>query len=416
MNMMTKTNRIKLKARRNEGTLAQWDALTQLNRGEFVYVADADGNWNGTQWMNRLQKMVYQMQQTDEQYPLLKTWHSNYYWDSEGCANEGVDLNLRPYLRAECKRDMPPLWILHELVNRLKVLKELSWDIKDKGMVVFTSALNKPNKNKDIRIFDIPLELKAVIKEKGVIHSVGKLPNGEEIKHKKNYFTYREANYRLPNHNDRMLITADTMRAFDAWYAENIDFITRCLKKSQVEQTRKIVKNKAELLSDRVRRHHKAATEYYNDHHELHDKVAEHRKKIEKGASVAQALINFYDVEHSLVDLVRDWRNDRYRKTNLIEDYSIANKIREYSYQLEQACPSIKFEQRRQKILQLSKEMLGMQSYIIENAPIGGEDLIAEQFNTFNETQNTNVKTVEQYMAFCPNPVVSNIYVREEEE
>tara|TARA_R100001509_G_scaffold114507_1_gene69584 strand:+ start:89 stop:1333 length:1245 start_codon:yes stop_codon:yes gene_type:complete len=414
--MMTKTERTKLKARRNEGTLAQWDALTQLNRGEFVYVADADGNWNGTQRMNRLQKMVYQMRQADEQYPLLKTWHSNYYWDSEGCVNEGVNSNSRPHLRTEFKREMPYLGYLHTLVNRLKVLKELSWDIKDKGMVVFTSALNNPNKNKDIRIFDIPLEMQAAINEKCVSHSIGKLPNGEEVKYKRSYFGYSQTNYRLPNHNDKMLITADTMKAFDAWYAENIGFITRCLKKSQAEQTRKIVKSKAELMRDRIRRHHEATTEYYNDHHELHDKVAEHRKKIEKGVSVAQALINFYDVEHSLVDLVRDWRNDRYRKTNLIEDYSIANKIREYSYKLEQACPSIKFEQRRQEILQLSKEMLGMQSYIIEHAPIGGEALIAEQFNTFNETRNTNIKTVEQYIQFCPSPVISNIYVREEEE
>jgi len=413
--MMTKTERTKLKARRNEGTLAQWDALTQLNRGEFVYVADADGNWNGTQWMNRLQKMVYQMRQADEQYPLLNTWHSNYYWDSEGCVNDG-HTGSRPHLRTEYKREMPYLGYLNRLVNRLKVLKELSWDIKDKGMVVFTSALNNPNKNKDIRIFDIPLDMQVVIKEKGVSHSVGKLPNGEEVKRKRNYFAYSQTNYRLPNHNDKMLITADTMKAFDAWYAENIGFVTRCFKKSQAEQTRKIVKNKAELMLDRIRRHHEAATEYYNDHHELHNKVAEHRKKIEKGASVAQAMINFYDVEHSLDDLVTDWRNNCYRRTNLIEDYSIANKIREYSYELEQACPSVKFEKRRQEILKLSKEMLGMQSYIIEHAPIGGEALIAEQFNTFNETQNTNVKTVEQYIQFCPNPVISNIYVREEEE
>lgn len=413
--MMTKTNRIKLKARRNEGTLAQWDALTQLNRGEFVYVADADGNWNGTQWMNRLQKMVYQMQQADEQYPLLKTWHSNYYWDSEGCVNDG-HIGSTPHLRTEFKKEMPYTGYLHTLVNRLKALKELSWDIKDKGMVVFTSALNKPNKNKDIRIFDIPLEMQAVIKEKGVSHSVGKLPNGEEVKRKRNYFTYSQTNYRLPNHNDKMLITADTMRAFDAWYDENIGFITRCLKKSQAEQTRKIVKNKAELMRYRIRRHHEAATEYYNDHHGLHDKVAKHQKKIEKGASVAQALINFYGVEHSLDDLIADWRNNRFRQTNLIENYSIANKIREYSYELEQTCPSVKFEKRRQEILKLSRDMLAMQTYITIHAPIGGEALIAEQFNTFNETHNTNIKTVEQYMQFCPNPAVSNIYVREEEE
>ena len=405
--------RKKLKARRNEGTLAQWDALTQLNRGEFVYVADANGNWNGTQWMNRLQKMVYQMQQTDEQYPLLKTWHNNYYWDSEGNYLNG---SSAPYLRVEYKKEMPYHGYLHTLVNRLKALKELSWDIKDKGMVVFTSALNKPNKNKDIRIFDIPLEMQAVIKEKCISHSISNLPNGEEVKRKRNYFPYSQTNYRLPNHNDKMLITADTMRAFDAWYAENINFITRCLKKSQAEQTRKIVKNKAEILRDRIRRHYEAATEYCNNHHGLHDKVAEHRKKIEKGASVAQALINFYDVEHSLVDLVRDWRNNRYDKTNLIKNYSIANKIREYSYELEQNCPSVKFEKRRQEILQLSKELLEIESYIIEYAPIGGETLIAEQFNKFNETNNTNIKTVEQYIQFCPNPVVSNIYVREEEE
>ena len=413
--MMTKIERIKLKARRNEGTLAQWDALTQLNRGEFVYVADADGNWNGTQRMNRLQKMVYQMRQADEQYPLLKTWHSNYYWDSEGCVNDG-HTGSRPHLRTEFKREMPYLGYLHTLVNRLKVLKELSWDIKDKGMVVFTSALNNPNKNKDIRIFDIPLEMQAVINEKGVSHSVGKLPNGEEVKYKRNYFAYSQTNYRLPNHNDKMLITADSIRAFDDWYAENIDFITRCLKKSQAEQTRKIVENKAEQLGNKIAQHYEAATKYYSDHHGLHDKVAEHRKKIEKGASVAQAMIKFYDVEHSLVDLVRDWRSNSYRVTTLIEDYTIANKIRNYTYELEQNCPSIKSEQRRQSILRLSKEMLGMQSYIIEHAPIGGEALIAEQFNTFNETQNTNVKTVEQYMQFCPDPVVSNIYVREEEE
>jgi len=412
--MITKTERTKLKARRNEGTYAQWDALTQLNRGEFVYIADAEGNWNGTQWMNRLQKMVYQMQQADEQYPLLKTWHSNYYWDSEGCANEGV--KSRPYLRTEFKREMPYLGYLHTLVNRLNVLKELSWDIKDKGMVVFTSALNNPNKDKDIRIFDIPQDMQKVINEKGVSHSIGNLPNGEEIKRKRNYFAYSQTNYRLPNHNDKMLITADTMKAFDAWYDENIGFITRCLKKSQAEQTRKIVKNKAELMRDRIRRHHEAATEYYNDHHGLHDKVAEHQKRIEKGASVAQALINFYDVEHSLVDLVRDWRSNSYRITTLIENYLIANKIREYSYELEQNCPSVKFEQRRQSILRLSEDMYSLQSKIIELAPIGGEALITEQFNTFNETHNTNVKTVEQYMAFCPDPVVSNIYVREEEE
>mgnify|MGYP003134468179 CR=1 FL=1 len=413
--MMKKTERTKLKARRNEGTLAQWDALTQLNRGEFVYIADADGNWNGTQWMNRLQKMVYQMQQTDEQYPLLKTWHSNYYWDSEGNINDG-HTGSKPYLCAEFKREMPYIGYLHRLVNRLKVLKELSWDIKNKGMVVFTSALNNPNKDKDIRIFDIPQDMQEVINKRCVSHSVSKLPNGEEIKRKRNYFAYSQTNYRLPNHNDKMLVTADTMRAFDAWDTENIDFIIRCLKKSQAEQTRKNVKNKAELLADRVRRHHEAATEYYNNHHELHDKVAEHQKKIEKGASVAQAMIKFYDVEHSLVDLVRDWRSNSYRITTLIQDYSIANKIRNYTYELEQKCPAIKFEQRRQEILQLSKEMIEIQSYIIEHAPIGGEALIAEQFNTFNETRNTNIKTVEQYIQFCPNPVISNIYVREEEE
>jgi len=415
--MMTKTDRIKLKARRNEGTYAQWDALTQLNRGEFVYVADADGNWNGTHWMNRLQKMVYQMQQTDEQYPLLKTWHSNYYWDSEGCVNKGVShTGSRPYLRTEYTREMPYLGYLHTLVNRLKVLKELSWDIKDKGMVVFTSALNNPNKDKDIRIFDIPQDMQKVINEKGVSHSVGKLPNGEEVLRKRNYFAYSQTNYRLPNHNDKMLITADTMRAFDAWYAENIGFITQCLKKSQAKQIRKIVKNQVELLRDRIRRHHEAATKYYSDHHGLHDEVAEHQKKIEKGASVAQAMINFYNVEHSLDDLVTDWRNRRNGRTNLIENYSIANKIREYSYELEQNCPSIKFEQKRQEILKLSKEMLEMQSKIIELAPIGGEALVAEQFNEFNQTHNTNIKTVEQYMQFCPDPVVSNIYVRGEEE
>jgi hypothetical protein len=412
--MMTKTERTKLKARRNEGTYAQWDALTQLNRGDWVHLADANGNWNGTQWMNRLQKMVYRMQQADEQYPLLKTWHSNYYWDSEGCANEGV--KSRPYLHAEYKRDMSYLGYLNRLVNRLNVLKELSRDIKDKGMVVFTSALNNPNKNKDIRIFDIPQDMQEVINEKGVSHSIGNLPNGEEVKRKRNYFTYPQTNYRLPNHKDKMLITADTMKAFDAWYDENIGFITRCLKKSQADSTRQLVKNKAESLRDRVRRHHEAATEYYNDHHGLHDKVAEHQKRIEKGASVAQAMIKFYGVEHSLDDLVTDWRNNRYRQTNLIKNYLIANKIREYSYELEQNCPSVKFEKERQEILKLSKEMLEMQSYIIEHAPIGGEALIAEQFNKFNETHNTNVKTVEQYMAFCPDPVVSNIYVREEEE
>ena len=415
MNMMTKTNRIKLKARRNEGTYAQWDALTQLNRGEFVYVADANGNWNGTHWMNRLQKMVYQMQQTDEQYPLLKTWHSNYYWDSEGNINEG-HTGSRPYLRTEFKKDMPNLFYLNRLVNRLNVLKELSWDIKNKGMVVFTSALNNPNKDKDIRIFDIPQDMQKVVNEKGVSHSVGKLPNGEEVKRKRNYFTFTQTNYRLPNHNDKMLVTADTMRAFDAWYAENIGFITQCLKKSQAKQTRKIVKNKAEILRDRIRRHHEAASKYYNDHHRLHDEVAEHRKKIEKGASVAQAMINFYGVEHSLDDLVTDWRSNAYRHTTLIENYSIAKKIREYSYELEQKCPSIKFEAKRQAILRLSEDMRSLQSKIIELAPIGGEDLIAEQFNKFNQTHNTNIKTVEEYAKFCLDPVVSNIYVREEEE
>ena len=115
----TKTERTKLKARRNEGTYAQWDALTQLNGGDWVHLADANGNWNGTQWMNSFQKMVYQMQQTDEQYPLLKTWHSNYYWDSEGHANDNTGLSSsRPYLYADYKRDMPCLGYLNRLVNR----------------------------------------------------------------------------------------------------------------------------------------------------------------------------------------------------------------------------------------------------------------------------------------------------------
>jgi hypothetical protein len=176
------------------------------------------------------------------------------------------------------------------------------------------------------------------------------------------------------------------------------------------------VKNKAEQLGHRIGQHYEAATRYYSDHHGLYDKVAEHQKKIEKGASVAQAMIKFYDVEHSLVDLVRDWRSNSYRITTLIQDYSIANKIRNYTYELEQKCPAIKFEQRRQSILRLSEDMYSLQSKIIELAPIGGEALIAEQFNTFNETHNTDIKTVEEYAKFCPNPVVSNSYVNEEEE
>ncbi len=410
----TKTERTKLKARRNEGTYAQWDALTQLNGGNWVHLADANGNWNGTQWMNSFQKMVYQMQQTDEQYPLLKSWHSNHWWNSEGHANDGT--GSRPNLHAEYKKDMPYLGYLNRLVNRLNVLKELSWDIKNKGMVVFTSALNNPNKDKDIRIFDIPQDMQEAINEKGVSHSVGKLPSGEEIKRKRNYFTFHQTNYRLPNHNDRMLITADTMKAFDAWYTENIGFITRCLTKSKADSTRQLVKNKAEQLGITIAQHYEAATKYYADHHEIHDEVVEHQKKIEKGASVAQAMIKFYDVEHSLVDLVRDWRSDSYRIVTLIENYTIANKIRNYTYELEQNCPSIKFEQRRQSILRLSEDMYSLQSKIIELAPIGGEALVAEAFNISNETHNTNIKTVEEYAKFCPNPVVSNSYVNEEEE
>lgn len=413
--MVTKKERTRLKARRNEGTYAQWDALTQLNRGDWVRLADANGNWNGTQWMNRFQKMVYQMQQTDEQYPLLKTWHSNYYWDSEGQVNEGVShTGSRPCLYAEHKRDMPYLGYIHTLVNRLNVLKELSWDIKDKGMVVFTSALNNPNKDKDIRIFDIPQDMQEVINEKGVSHSVAKLPSGEEIKRKRNYFTFTQTNYRLPNHNDKMLVTADTMKAFDAWYNENIGFITRCLTKSKAESTRRTVKDKVERLGNRIAQHYEAGIKYYTDHHELHDKVAEYQKKIEKGASVAQAMIDFYEVEHSLVDLVRDWRSNGYRVTTLIQDYAIANKIRNYSYELEQNCPSIKFEQRRQSILRLSEDMYLLQSKIIELAPIGGEALVAEAFNVLDGTY-ANIKTVEEYAKFCPNPV-SNSYVNEEEE
>ena len=398
--------KIKIKANRGEGTIDQWYAAQMLTQTHTTYVPDNEGNWADTKMFNAIEHQVYRWRQATGELPLLKTWKNNHWWDSEGNIardEKGVmtgTSHTKPYIRAQ--NYQPELPAYHNIKNihdtMVKIKSSLSWSTINNKVIVVASTVQSPHSDKHIRIFtNIPMKIRQqTLGEAGQSSRIAYLPNGEATRRPTNFLRVRGTGFSMPKSlNRKITLTVDMMKDFNKFYADNIGFVKKLLADAEIKQTKLLVNSKVGFLTDKMRQYYSSCKTVKASAEALADKIVEHDRKIAAGRKVADALLEFYQVDIDL-DEIKDYAQLR-EKT---KSYDVTQAINSYTLGLKHKCPTTAHERLITQQKQVLQTVKSYEQEILKLAPIGGEELITARL-THEDNQEAwhGAKTVAEYLS-----------------
>ena len=332
--------KIKIKANRGEGTIGQWYAAQMLTAHYTTYVPDNEGNWADTKLHNGFEHQLYRWRQATGEIPLLKTWNNNHWWDSEGNIardERGVmtgTQHTKPYLRAQYTPEMPAYHNIKNIHDTMvKIKSTLSWSTIQHKVVVVGSTVQSPHNDKHIRIFtDIPLKVKEkTLGEAGNGSRIAYLPSGEATKRRTYFLKLQGSGFTMPKTiNRRITLTAEMMQDFNKFYDENIGFVKKLLAEAEIKQTKMLVKSKISFLMDKMRQYESTTQAVKDSAEKLADRIVEYDRKVATGRKVADALLEFYQLDIDL-DTIEGYGQLReqcknYDATQAINNYTLGLK------------------------------------------------------------------------------------------
>lgn len=398
--------KIKIKANRGEGTIDQWYAAQMLTASYTTYVPDNEGNWADTKLLNGFEHQLYKWRQATGEIPLLKTWTNNHWWDSEGNIardERGVVIgkqHTKPYLRSQVH--VPSMPEYHNIKNihdtMIKLKSTLSWSTIQHKVVVVGSTVQSPHSDKHIRIFtDIPLKVKEKTLDNDRNGSrIAYLPSGEATKRATHTINLRGTDFKMPSTLQRRItLTAEMMQDFNKFYDENIGFVKKLLAEAEIKQTKMLVNSKISFLMDKMRHYESTSQAVKDSAEKLADKIVEYDRKVATGRKVADALLEYYQLDIDL-DTIEGYGQLREQCKN----YDATQAINGFTLQLKNECPITA----HQRLLTSQKHVLGLvnsyQREVLKLAPIGGEELIiATITNEKNQDKFYGAKTVAEFVS-----------------
>lgn len=400
--METKT---KIKANRGEGTIDQWYAAQMLTSTHTTYIPDEEGNWADTKMFNSIEHQLYRWRQATGEIPLLKTWKNNHWWDSEGNIardDKGVmtgTQHTKPYIRAQNYQPELPIYAniknIHDTM--LKIKSTLSWSTINNKLVVVGSTVQSPHSDRHIRLFtSIPSKIKiATLDGDRQSNRIAYLPNGEATRRPTTLLKVRGTGFAMPKSLQRRItLTVDMMKDFNQFYTDNIGFVKKLLADAEIKQTKQLVNSKVGWLTEKMRQYYSSCKAVKDSAEALPDKIVEHDRKIAAGRKVADALLEFYQVDIDL-DEIKDYRQLR-EQTN----YDVTQAINSYTLGLKNKCPTAAHERLITQNYHTLKQVNDYEQAILKLAPIGGEELITARLtHEDNKEAWLGAKTVAEYLS-----------------
>ena len=396
----------KIKADRGEGTIDQWYAAQMLTNTHTTYIPDNEGNWTDTKIFNSLEHQLYRWRQATGELPLLKTWNNNHWWDSEGKIardERGVTTgtqHTKPYIRAQNYQPELPNYAniknIHDTMVKIK--STLSWSTINHKVVVVASTVQSPHSDKHIRLFSgLPAKVRqATLDGDRQSNRIAYLPNGEATRRPTTFLKVRGTEFTMPKSlRHKITLTVDMMRDFNQFYADNIGFVKKLLSDAEIKQTKMLVNSKVTYLTDKMRQYYSSYEAVKDSAEKLADKIVEHDRKIAAGRKVADALLEFYQVDLDL-DEIKDYGQLREQTKN----YDVTQAINSYTLGLKMKCPTAAHER---LITQKKHTLQTVNSYrqsILKLAPIGGEELITARLTHENYQERFfGAKTVAEFVS-----------------
>jgi len=195
--------------------------------------------------------------------------------------------------------------------------------------------------------------------------------------------------------NRKITLTVDMMKQFNQFYADNIGFVKKLLADAEIKQTKMLVNQKVSWLTEMMRRYHSSSKTVKTSAEVLADKIVEHDRKIAAGRKVADALVEFYQVDIDL-DEIKDYRQLREQT----KSYEVTQAINSYTLGLKNTCPTTAHERLIQNHKQTLQSVKSYEQEILKLAPIGGEELIiARLTHEDNKEAWFGAKTVAEYLS-----------------
>lgn len=398
--------KIKIKANRGEGTIDQWYAAQMLTSTYTTYVPDNEGNWADTKLFNGFENELYKWRQATGELPLLKTWNNNHWWDSEGRIardERGVVIgkqHTKPYIRGQVHAPSMPSYAniknLHDTMVKIK--STLSWSTINHKVIVVGATVQSPHSDKHIRIFtDIPLKVKELtLCEARNGSRLAYLPNGEATKKRSYNLRLRGTDFTMPKSLERRItLTAEMMQDFNKFYDENIGFVKKLLADAEIQRTKQLVNSKVGFLMDKMRQYESTSQAVKDSAEKLADKIVEYDRKVATGRKVADALLEYYQLDIDL-DTVEGYSQLREQCNN----YDATQAINSFTLGLKNKCPTAA----HQRLISSQKHVLGLvnsyQQEVLKLAPIGGQELITAQI-TGDRYQDKfyGAKTVAEFVS-----------------
>jgi hypothetical protein len=398
--------KIKIKANRGEGTIDQWYAAQMLTASYTTYVPDNEGNWADTKLLNGFENELYKWRQATGEIPLLKTWKNNHWWDSEGNIardERGVTTgtqHTKPYLRAQNYKPELPYYAniknIHDTMVKIK--STLSWPTINHKVVVVASTVQSPHSDKHIRIFtSIPLKVKELTLEKTWNGSrIAYLPSGEATKKRTYNLRLRGTDFKMPSTLCRKItLTAEMMQDFNKFYDENIGFVKKLLADAEIQRTKQLVNSKVGFLMDKMRQYESTSQAVKDSAEKLVDKIVEYDRKVATGRKVADALLEYYQLDIDL-DTIEGYSQLREQCPN----YDATQAINSFTLGLKTQCPTAAHERLITQQKQTLQAVNTYQQEVLKLAPIGGEELITAQM-TGDRYQDKlhGAKTVAEFVS-----------------
>jgi len=398
--------KIKIKANRGEGTIDQWYAAQMLTAHYTTYVPDNEGNWADTKMLNGFEHQLYRWRQATGEIPLLKTWTNNHWWDSEGNIardERGVVIgkqHTKPYLRAQ--NYTPEIPAYHNIKNihdtMVKVKSTLSWSTIQHKVIVVGSTVQSPHSDKHIRIFtSIPSKVKELtLGEAGNGSRIAYLPNGEATKKRSYYLRLGGTDFMMPKSiTHKITLTAEMMQDFNKFYDENIGFVKKLLAEAEIKRTKQLVNSKVSFLMDKMCNYHRLCEQVKRSAEELPDKITEYDRKVATGRKVADALLEFYQLDIDL-DTIENYSQLREQTKN----YEATQTINQYTIGLKMKCPTTVHQRLLTQQKQLLQQVNSYQQEVLKLAPIGGEELIiAKMTGDRYQDKFFGAKTVAEFVS-----------------
>ena len=386
---------IKIKTKKGEGTIQEWYAAQEMTQGQFVYVADNDGNWADTVWLNQMERTVLRYKQAWGAEPIITTIRGNAFYDEDGnyptkekCEAAGliyVGRYNRPYVRVQ--HDKPPMSSYAQINStwlRMKDIRNLALRAKREGYVVFGRTVNNAYYDRHVRVLNLPKEAhKAAFSSWQNGATISYKPNGEKVKYSRPYMRLGlGSGFSIPKSiKGTITITAEQGERFLKFYDDSKEFMGRILAERKLEQTKANIKWNVKELVNKTQTYNRRLSEVKEAEAQLDDNLRNFAHRQLHGRAIAEAMMGYYKVEGDIDEFIEYYTKRHAAPKAWGLEYAYARKIARWTVDINRSCPLTKLKQMRGYVADAERQCRRFEKAILKDAPIGGGTLIKEALN-----------------------------------